>query len=180
MPTGSQHPKYLVYRLFKIVNVMERRTRRNQIKCLVRKRQKLSISQYSGKWMFAQKPMRNIQPHVEPRVKFFIQAQPQCAAAAAHFQYAAVRDIRRIAPEVPVILITAFGTLEGAVAAMREGAYDYRSKPFEIDDLMLTVRRALEASGLRDEVRALREETRRASVGPELVAGPGVRSSPRT
>lgn len=81
-----------------------------------------------------------------------------------------LREIRRATPEVPVILITAFGTLEGAVAAMREGAYDYRSKPFEIDDLMLTVRRALETSGLRDEVRALREETRRATVGPDLVA----------
>lgn len=81
-----------------------------------------------------------------------------------------LREIRRNAPEVPVILITAFGTLEGAVAAMREGAYDYRSKPFEIDDLMLMVRRALEASELRDEVRALREETRRATVGPELVS----------
>ncbi|MBI3819551.1 MAG: sigma-54-dependent Fis family transcriptional regulator [Planctomycetes bacterium] len=83
-----------------------------------------------------------------------------------------LREIRRASPEVPVILITAFGTLEGAVAAMREGAYDYRSKPFEIDDLLLTVRRALEASGLRDEVRALREETRRATAGagPELVA----------
>ncbi|MFN0205306.1 MAG: sigma-54-dependent transcriptional regulator [Planctomycetota bacterium] len=81
-----------------------------------------------------------------------------------------LREIRRSAPEVPVILITAFGTVEGAVAAMREGAYDYRSKPFEIEDLLLTVRRALEVSGLRDEVRALREETRRSTVGPDLVA----------
>lgn len=81
-----------------------------------------------------------------------------------------LREIRRIAPEVPVILITAFGSVEGAVAAMREGAYDYRSKPFEIDDLMLAVRRALEASELRDEVRALREETRRAAAVPEMVA----------
>jgi DNA-binding NtrC family response regulator len=84
-----------------------------------------------------------------------------------------LREIRRIAPEVPVILITAFGTVDGAVAAMREGAYDYRSKPFEIDDLMLAVRRALEASGLRDEVRALREDSRRAAAMPELVAVSG-------
>jgi len=81
-----------------------------------------------------------------------------------------LREIRRLTPEVPVILITAFSSVEGAVSAMREGAYDYRSKPFEIDDLLLAVRRALEASGLREEVRALREETRRAAVVPELVA----------
>ncbi len=81
-----------------------------------------------------------------------------------------LREIRRVAPEVPVILITAFGTVEGAVAAMKEGAYDYRSKPFDIDDLLLAVRRALETSGLRDEVRVLREETRRATVVPDLVA----------
>ena len=60
-------------------------------------------------------------------------------------------------PEVPVILITAFGDLDTAIAAIRAGAHDFLPKPFEVDELALRVRRAVELRLLRAEVRRLRE-----------------------
>ena len=55
-----------------------------------------------------------------------------------------------------VIMLTAFGTVETAVEAMRAGAYDYLTKPIQISELRLVVERALEHLGLRAEVRRLR------------------------
>jgi DNA-binding NtrC family response regulator len=60
-------------------------------------------------------------------------------------------------PDVPVIVITAFGSLEAAIAAIRAGAYDFVPKPFEPDELLLRVRRAFETHALREEVRKLRD-----------------------
>lgn len=53
---------------------------------------------------------------------------------------------RQIAPQTPVIMLTAFGTVESAVAAMRAGAHDYLLKPVQFDDLLIKVARALEYS----------------------------------
>ena len=61
------------------------------------------------------------------------------------------------APQTPVILITAFGDVTGAMAAIQKGAYDYVSKPFNIEELTLTVRRALERARLLEENRALKK-----------------------
>ena len=68
--------------------------------------------------------------------------------------------VRREYPSVPVVLMTAFGSIETAVRAVKEGAFDYISKPFNIDELVLIVRRALAngtgkhiASELDDEER---------------------------
>jgi DNA-binding NtrC family response regulator len=58
--------------------------------------------------------------------------------------------------EMPVILITAFGDVTGAMAAIQKGAYDYVSKPFNVGELTLTVSRALERSRLLEENRAAR------------------------
>jgi DNA-binding NtrC family response regulator len=58
----------------------------------------------------------------------------------------------------PVILMTAFGTVETAVEAMRKGANDFLTKPFSLDHLTSVVERALEMRALRDENRKLREE----------------------
>ncbi len=60
------------------------------------------------------------------------------------------------AKETPVILITAFGDVTGAMAAIQKGAYDYVSKPFNIGELKLTVSRALERTRLIEEQRAAR------------------------
>jgi two-component system response regulator AtoC len=58
--------------------------------------------------------------------------------------------------DVPVILITAFGSLDTAVAAIRAGAYDFITKPFEIDVLAIALERALKHRQLRHEVKRLR------------------------
>src|SRR4026209_2003210 len=51
--------------------------------------------------------------------------------------------VRRQYPSVPVVLMTAFGSIETAVRAVKQGAFDYISKPFNIDELVAIVRRAL-------------------------------------
>ncbi|HEY3490543.1 MAG TPA: sigma-54 dependent transcriptional regulator [Candidatus Deferrimicrobiaceae bacterium] len=79
-----------------------------------------------------------------------------------------LRAVRGRAPEVPVLVITAFGNVETAVEAMREGAYDFIGKPFHRDQLLLSVGKALERRRLTDEVRALR--IRASGVEREIVS----------
>jgi DNA-binding NtrC family response regulator len=69
-----------------------------------------------------------------------------------------VRRIRARWPRLPVILVTAFGSVPSAVAAMREGAFDYVTKPFDNDELRAVVARALEIHRLERENRWLRQE----------------------
>ena len=64
--------------------------------------------------------------------------------------------VHRDYPEIPVLIITAFGSIQSAVEAMRSGAYDYLTKPIAYDELALSVGRVLEHYGLLREVRALR------------------------
>src|SRR5690349_16707381 len=59
-------------------------------------------------------------------------------------------------PDVPVILLTAFSSIETAVEAMNQGAYHYANKPFNLDELSLVVQKALETTRLRRQVKALR------------------------
>jgi len=66
--------------------------------------------------------------------------------------------MRRQNSEIPVIVMTAFGTIETAVQAMKAGAADFLLKPFSLDHLMAVVRKALELRALQDENRKLREE----------------------
>jgi len=59
-------------------------------------------------------------------------------------------------PNIPVVIISGHGNIEIAVAAVKQGAYDFIEKPFNIDQLLVVVGRALEASGLRRENKSLR------------------------
>ena len=61
-------------------------------------------------------------------------------------------------PEIPVILMTAYSSIDTAVEAIKLGAYDYINKPFNHDEMVVTIGRALESSRLRREVRHLRSE----------------------
>jgi len=61
-------------------------------------------------------------------------------------------------PDIPVIVLTAFGSLETAVAAIRAGAYDFVTKPIDLDALVLVLERAVQHRALRDEVRRLRQQ----------------------
>jgi two-component system response regulator AtoC len=73
-----------------------------------------------------------------------------------------LRGVQERYPELPVIVITAYSTVDTAVEAMKLGAYDYVAKPFNMDELAITVKRALEASSLRREVAAhVREQKAR-------------------
>jgi DNA-binding NtrC family response regulator len=79
-----------------------------------------------------------------------------------------LRTVRARAPEVPVLVITAFGNIETAVSAMKDGAYDFIGKPFHRDQLLLSVEKALERRRLAAEVRDLR--VRAGGVGREIVS----------
>ena len=69
-----------------------------------------------------------------------------------------LKAIKERAPETLVIMITAFGTVDIAVEAMKAGAYDYITKPFNRDELRLTVAKALQFSGLKVENKRLKSE----------------------
>ncbi|MBS3920500.1 MAG: sigma-54-dependent Fis family transcriptional regulator [Deltaproteobacteria bacterium] len=69
-----------------------------------------------------------------------------------------LEETKRVSPLTPVIIITAFGTIESAIQAMKMGAYDYITKPFQMDELILTVRKALENRFLKKEVVRLKKE----------------------
>lgn len=64
------------------------------------------------------------------------------------------------APDILVVLLTAFGSLKTAVDGIKAGAFDYLSKPFVVDDIRLVVRRALEHKKLMRENRSLRDQLR--------------------
>lgn len=68
-----------------------------------------------------------------------------------------LRECREVLPQTPVILITAYKTVETALEAMKLGAYDYITKPFKVDELQLTIQRALDNQSLVRENRNLRQ-----------------------
>jgi DNA-binding NtrC family response regulator len=71
-----------------------------------------------------------------------------------------VARLKALDPDHPVLLITAFGTIESAVEAMHAGALNYITKPFRSEEILLHVRRALEQRSLRKELERLRTEVR--------------------
>jgi DNA-binding NtrC family response regulator len=69
---------------------------------------------------------------------------------------AVLRRVKELDPDVLVILLTAYASVETAVDAMKEGAFHFAKKPFDVDDVAFLVSRALETTRLRREVRRLR------------------------
>jgi len=69
----------------------------------------------------------------------------------------ALTEIKTFNPAIPVIIMTAYASVETAVKALKEGAYDYLTKPLDFDELRLTMERAMDHSHLREENRLLRE-----------------------
>jgi two-component system, NtrC family, nitrogen regulation response regulator NtrX len=72
--------------------------------------------------------------------------------------------IKRVHPDLPVVIISGHGNIETAVTAIKRGAYDYIEKPFKADRLILVTLRALEASQLRREVRHLKERSTQSAI----------------
>ncbi len=77
--------------------------------------------------------------------------------------------IREEYPDTPVILVTAYSSVEGAVRAMKLGAFDYIHKPFDIDELILVVQKALETTHLKREVSWLKENQARQFGSTQIV-----------
>jgi two-component system NtrC family response regulator len=69
-----------------------------------------------------------------------------------------LKEIRALNPEITVVIMTAFGTIEGAVAAMREGAYDYLTKPIDLEELDLLIQRVGERRRLLSENQLLKQQ----------------------
>lgn len=69
-----------------------------------------------------------------------------------------LRAIKNISPKTYVIMMTAFGTIDSAVQAMKNGAFDYLTKPFKAEELLIVIRRALEDKGLRKKVEYLTKQ----------------------
>ena len=80
-------------------------------------------------------------------------------------------QIKREHPELEVIVMTAFGGSSSAIKAMRVGAYDYVTKPFETDDLLATLARVFEKADMAQEVNALRLELGKQSAQRERIVG---------
>ncbi|MGY9046400.1 ATPase AAA [Puniceibacterium antarcticum] len=76
-----------------------------------------------------------------------------------------LKTVKRDNPDVPVVIISGHGNIEIAVAAIKQGAYDFIEKPFNIDQLLVVIRRAMEASRLRHENQKLK---RRETVAAEM------------
>ncbi|RID91342.1 sigma-54-dependent Fis family transcriptional regulator [Gemmobacter lutimaris] len=79
-----------------------------------------------------------------------------------------LKTVKRDNPDVPVVIISGHGNIEIAVAAIKQGAYDFIEKPFNIDQLMVVVSRAMETSRLRRENSELR---RRDVTSSEMLGG---------
>ena len=80
-----------------------------------------------------------------------------------------LRAAKELDPELPVIVMTAFGSIQDAVAAMKEGALDFLAKPVDPDYLLLLVERALSQRRLATENILLKEELSARRGGPLIV-----------
>jgi DNA-binding NtrC family response regulator len=87
-----------------------------------------------------------------------------------------VGEIREMRPETPVVLMTAFGSIDSVIESMRAGAFDYITKPFEPESVMLTIDRAIERRALEEENRRLRRAVDQTSAFGDLIgASPAMR-----
>lgn len=98
----------------------------------------------------------------EEGLYFFGQSQPDLVITDMKMSgmdgLMVLKSIKERSSEALVIIITAFGTVDVAVEAMKSGAYDYITKPFNRDELKLTVKKALQFSGLTEENKRLKSE----------------------
>ena len=82
-----------------------------------------------------------------------------------------LENCREARPDIAVIVMTAYGTIEGAVEAMRKGALDFLTKPIDLDQLEVVVQRALDRGRLLKENRALRRRLEETTTGFRLLGG---------
>ena len=80
----------------------------------------------------------------------------------------ALQEIKLYNSKIPVIMLTAHGTMESAIEAMKMGALDYISKPFDVEELKIQIRKALDIKAMKDQIEFLTEELRN-NTGKEIV-----------
>jgi two-component system response regulator HydG len=80
-----------------------------------------------------------------------------------------LRSVKRISPDTEVVLMTAYAQVSQAVEAMKAGAYDYVTKPFEPDDMVLTLQKALERKRLRERTAVLEKEVEKRFGFSEII-----------
>ncbi|MBI5500664.1 MAG: sigma-54-dependent Fis family transcriptional regulator [Deltaproteobacteria bacterium] len=85
-----------------------------------------------------------------------------------------LEQARQVRPRVPFVFMTAFGTVRDAVRAMRLGAFDYLTKPFEVDELLVLLERIRSVRALEDENSALRRRVERCCREDELGSAPAM------
>lgn len=81
----------------------------------------------------------------------------------------ALKEIKEYNPAIPVLIMTAYSSVESAKEALKAGAYDYLTKPLDFDELRITMERALDHTRLREENRALRQRMDSSSVQPNII-----------
>ena len=87
-----------------------------------------------------------------------------------------LREIRRRDPDAVVVIVTAYSSIQGAIDAMREGAFHYIPKPFQNEEVLLTIQKGAEARRLTEENRRLRRElSRRYGLGRIVGKSEGMR-----
>jgi two-component system response regulator GlrR len=84
-----------------------------------------------------------------------------------------MNELHAISPHMPVIILTGYGSVESAVDAMKKGAYSYLTKPFDTQELLLQIERAVENSRLNFEVQRLQGLLEEKYSFPNLVAKSG-------
>jgi DNA-binding NtrC family response regulator len=82
-----------------------------------------------------------------------------------------LREIRKLYPDLPVVMMTAYGTVETAVASMKEGALDYLTKPIDLDELLLMLQKVIERSNLIKENKELKTQLQERYAFPHIVYG---------
>ncbi len=75
-----------------------------------------------------------------------------------------LHEVKAQLPDTPVVVVTAFGNIEGALDSIQQGAFDYLAKPFDVDAILRVARRALEQKRLVEENRSLRQQVERGSL----------------
>ncbi len=81
-----------------------------------------------------------------------------------------LKEIKSRDPDIEVIIVTAYGTIKTAVEAMKIGAFDYLTKPIDLDELIVVMKRALEKREMEIEVRYLKEEMEKFRPEPLIIA----------
>jgi DNA-binding NtrC family response regulator len=81
-----------------------------------------------------------------------------------------LKEVRKVLPDLPIIIMTAYGTVESAVQAMKDGVVDYILKPIKMDEMELLIEKTLSLLRLEDENRDLRQELK-SIYGPQNIVG---------